>query len=527
MPTERIQAIAEIFSTFKNPDKETVLTPWNVVNMHLTSAFGGHNFSSEQIDSKTGKPFWVSGKDVDTSIWEDENTKILEINSKSGMYPLLSAYNVYSRKLKRNHKKSEEDIYQQLWREVLKNNIYVLCKSPMAKSITQRTLAGYNKSIETNIIYIEDLVSKLQQKEQYKDYKLQDELLAKFNLDKNMKFTAVVGNPPYQENNSERNRDDSIYHLFFEESYKISDKVSLITPARFLFNVGSTPQIWNKKMLSDESLKILYYEKKSDKIFPNTDIKGGIVITYRDKNQNFGAIGSFTNSPELNSILNKVKSKGKAPEFGTLMYVQTKFNLDTLYRDYPEFKKKLGGDGKERRLTSSIFDVVPEIFSESPYEDGSYIRIYGRQNGSRTFKFIKSDYVEASENMLKYKIFVPAANGSGEFGETLSNPVVGEPLTGHTQTFISIGSFDTYYEAEAILSYLKSKFARTMLGILKTTQNNKTKDVWSKIPLQNFTPQSDIDWSKSIPEIDQQLYKKYGLDQKEIDFIESHVKPMT
>jgi hypothetical protein len=168
LPTERIIAISSLFSTFKNPDKETVLTPWNVVNMHLTSAFGGHNFSSEQIDNKTGKPFWVNGKDLNTSIWDQENTKILEINSKSGMYPLLAAYNVYSRKLKKAHSKSEEDVYKKLWREVLKDNIYVLCKSPMAKSITQRTLAGYDKSIETNIIYIEDLVEKLQQKEEDK-----------------------------------------------------------------------------------------------------------------------------------------------------------------------------------------------------------------------------------------------------------------------------------------------------------------------------------------------------------------------
>ena len=65
-----------------------------------------------------------------------------------------------------------------------------------------------------------------------------------------------------------------------------------------------------------------------------------------------------------------------------------------------------------------------------------------------------------------------------------------------------------------------------MLGIKKTTQHNKTKDVWSKVPLQDFTKKSDIDWSKSIPEIDKQLYKKYGLDKKEIEFIEIHVKPM-
>ena len=77
-----------------------------------------------------------------------------------------------------------------------------------------------------------------------------------------------------------------------------------------------------------------------------------------------------------------------------------------------------------------------------------------------------------------------------------------------------------------MLNYLKTKFVRTMLGTLKTTQHNHT-DVWLNVPLQDFTPNSDIDWSKSIPEIDRQLYAKYGLSQEEIDFIESHVKEMS
>lgn len=182
--------------------------------------------------------------------------------------------------------------------------------------------------------------------------------------------------------------------------------------------------------------------------------------------------------------------------------------------------------GGERRLTSSIFDVVPEIFLDKYPGNGNYVKVYGRQNGDRLYKFIKSDYIENSENLLKYKIFIPAANGSGEFGEVLSKPIIGEPLTTHTQTFISIGSFDTRFEAESILKYVKCKFARAMLGILKTTQNNKTKDVWSKIPLQDFTKKSDIDWTKSISDIDNQLYFKYKLTEGEKNFIETHVKTM-
>ena len=125
----------------------------------------------------------------------------------------------------------------------------------------------------------------------------------------------------------------------------------------------------------------------------------------------------------------------------------------------------------------------------------------------------------------KFKIILPKANGSGAIGEVLSTPLIGLPLIGHTETFISVGSFATEFEAEACLKYVKSKFARTLLGVLKITQDN-TKETWVKVPLQEFTPSSDIDWSKSIPEIDQQLYKKYNLDEAEIAFIEEKVKSM-
>ncbi|MDU2207582.1 hypothetical protein [Veillonella sp.] len=128
-------------------------------------------------------------------------------------------------------------------------------------------------------------------------------------------------------------------------------------------------------------------------------------------------------------------------------------------------------------------------------------------------------------NFEKFKVILPNANGSGVLGEILSNPFIGEPLIGYTETFIAIGEFDTYNEADSCLKYIKSKFARAMLGILKITQHN-TAEKWLYVPLQNFTPNSDIDWSQSIENIDQQLYKKYNLSQDEIDFIESKVRAM-
>lgn len=120
---------------------------------------------------------------------------------------------------------------------------------------------------------------------------------------------------------------------------------------------------------------------------------------------------------------------------------------------------------------------------------------------------------------------MPAANGTGALGEKLSTPFIGEPLVGITQTFISFGSFETQVEAEAMLKYIKTKFTRTLLGVLKITQGNN-RETWAKVPLQDFTKKSDINWTKSVPEIDQQLYKKYELNEEEIGFIESMIKPM-
>ena len=120
---------------------------------------------------------------------------------------------------------------------------------------------------------------------------------------------------------------------------------------------------------------------------------------------------------------------------------------------------------------------------------------------------------------------MPKSNGKGELGETLSSPMVGSQGIGHNQTFISIGTLKTEIEASNLLAYIQTKFLRLLLGSLKITQHN-SKKVWGNIPLQNFTSNSDIDWGKSIPEIDQQLYKKYNLSDEEIAFVERMIKPM-
>ena len=344
--------------------------------------------------------------------------------------------------------------------------------------------------------------------------------------EKRMKFDFVIGNPPYQESTLGENDTFAppVYDKFLDASFKISDKVLMIHPARFLFGAGSTPKAWNIKMLTDEHFKVLMYEQNSKKIFPNTDIKGGIVVSYRNANESYGAINTFTIFNELNSILNKAKPKDDNYSIMTIIHNQTRFNLDTFLKEHPEEKSAIGSEGKDSRFESNIFTKV-KSFTETPsYKDD--IKSLGVINNKRVYRYLQRKYVLLNDECLNnYKVLIPASNGSGVLGEVISNPLIGKPLIGFTRSFIGFGAFKKICEAENCMKYIKTKFSRTMLGILKITQANK-KDVWKYVPLQDFTDKSDIDWSKSIYEIDLQLYSKYGLDEKEISFIESHIKEM-
>lgn len=337
------------------------------------------------------------------------------------------------------------------------------------------------------------------------------------------KFDFVIGNPPYQEDSKGDNESDkSLYHYFYDSSFKIADKVELITPARFLFNAGYTPKKWNEKMLNDDSFKVLYYTPDSASIFPGKDIKGGIAITYRDSNKNYGAIKNFTPFEELNSIMKKVDKLKEESLSGVVSNRGIYKYSKKAYEEEPEELSKTA----DSRIAPSSFERMPELFKDqNPLDDHKYVQIYGLLNSKRVYKWFRIDYIRDVDNLHKYKVMIPKANGKGTFGEVLSMPIIGSPLIGFTETFISIGETDSKGEAESTLKYIKTKFARTMLGVLKVTQNN-AKPTWKYVPLQDFTNKSDIDWSKSIPEIDRQLYAKYNLSQEEIDFIEKNVKEM-
>lgn len=341
-------------------------------------------------------------------------------------------------------------------------------------------------------------------------------------------FDFSIGNPPYQDNTKGENDTYAppVYDKFMDAAYLVADKVELIHPARFLFNAGSTSKQWNQKMLKDEHFKILKYEDDSKKIFSNTEIKGGIVISYRDNEKSFGAIEIFTPEEQLNTILRKVKDSEDYDSISSIVITRTAYRFtDKMHEDHPEAISQLS-KGHAYDMASNIFDRLPQIFYDIQPNDGNeYMSILGRKNNGRVSKFVRTDYVRTTKNTFLYKLVIPQASGSGEFGETISSPVVGMPGEGTTETFITIGCFNTKEEADNCRKYICTKICRAMLGVLKRTQA-LSPDKWKYVPVQDFSVASDIDWSKSIHDIDLQLYRKYGLSEEEIDFIETNVKEM-
>ena len=260
-------------------------------------------------------------------------------------------------------------------------------------------------------------------------------------------------------------------------------------------------------------------------MFDGVDLKGGLVISTRNKKREEEPINVFVPFDELKSILNKVISKGET-YIDQMVYSPESYKFTRkLHEDNTDAQNKLS-KGHMYDITTNIFSKLPNVFfKEEPIDKNKYFKFLGLLNGKRTYRWIKKEYISNHENLFKYKIFIPKSNGSGAIGEVLSTPLIGEPLIGHTQSFISVGSLDFKNEAVALLKYVKTKFARTMLGTLKITQDNK-KSTWANVPMQDFSGKSDIDWSRSIHEIDLQLYRKYNLSNEEIQFIESKIQSM-
>lgn len=161
---------------------------------------------------------------------------------------------------------------------------------------------------------------------------------------------------------------------------------------------------------------------------------------------------------------------------------------DAAYEERPEEMKKTA----DRRVAPSAFERMPDLFTEDKPDDGvEYIRIFGNLKNQRVYRWVRSDYVDPVMNLQKYKVFISKADGAaGQIGKPIPARIIGKPMVmepgvGCTETYITIGAVDARGEAEAIAKYVMSRFARTLLGVLKVTQNC-AKPMWRYVPLQDF-----------------------------------------
>lgn len=529
---ERIDRITTIFSTFRNPDKETVLTPWRVVNMHMGDCLGGYVFFDEKFENTMEQPRIVNHGAVTESVFS-KDSKILEINSKSGLYPLYMTYSIYRRILDAEYYQKDKtpsiEDQRKIWDKVIAENIFVLCKTPMAKSITKRTLAGF-RAAKVNTRHFEDLVNQITHKQQnfLKKVRQGKTYWKSNNNNDNMKFNAIVGNPPYQDTGGAGgNNDAPIFQHFCRIASKAtSGYVSLVIPSRW-FAAGRENLLgdFRKVMLNSGKIQKLVVYSNSSKLFSNVEIKGGVCyylenishkdkcnyILYRDDEvqQSEISLNKFDiliREPKLSAIVEKVEAVRKSNKLKT---VNTIISADTPF----------GIPSNPKNSKKTPFNV----FSNSSNEHNTLL--YHIENGIRKIEYVKRTEISKNKKDIdKYKVFVTGAGGSGNDPKVMGDPEYAPKNSVCSQSYL-YSAFETEVEAKNFIKYIKTRFFRVLVSAIKITQSAPSR-VYKFVPLEILNNKSDIDWSKSIPEIDNQLYHKYGLNEEEIGIIESMIKPM-
>ena len=517
-PTERVKKISALFATFKNPDKETVLTPWRVVNMHLGDCLGGYDFFDEQHAETIEEPRFIDHGEVTAKTMANTEARILEINSKTGLYPLYVTYSIFRKKCDAySIDELTPELEAEIWNKTVAENVYVVCKTKMARSITKRTLVGYTDS-PINAHAFDDLLNQISggKSDSFIEKIKRGSTFRGNNTEKDMKFNAVVGNPPYQVMDGGNNASSTpVYNKFVEVAKKIHpDYVAMITPSRW-FTGGKGLDDFRDSMFTDKRLrKIVDYIEASD-CFSGIQLKGGVCYFLWDK-INIGDCsitsvksGQILSSSERPLILEEYTSFIRFNEAIPIINKIKSLNENTIQKQISARKP---------------FGLPTTYRAKNQYSEINYIKLY--QNSG--FGYVSESDILTNLNVIpRFKVLIPPlGSGSDAFPHPiLGKSFVAEPNSACTETYIIAGLFDNKSDAENLVSYLNTRFLRFLVMLNKPTQHATSK-VYAFVPVQDFTSNSDIDWSKSVAEIDMQLYAKYGLDRDEIAFIESMIKPM-
>lgn len=509
---ERIERITDIFSTFRNPDKETVLTPWRVVNMHLSDCLGGYSFLAEDNETILSEPRFIERGKVTADVYA-EDARILEINSKSGLYPLYMAYSIYRTRVASSlFSVSDIETEQKIWDKVVAENIFVICKTPMAKSITKRTLIGFRKA-KVNTRYFEDLINQIKNKpENFVAKVAKGSSYWKAIDNDNMKFNAIVGNPPYQVMDGGAGVSAKpVYNLFVEIAKLVKPNyISMIMPSRW-FAGGKGLDSFRESMLSDKRLSHIFDFINAKDCFPTASIGGGVnYILWNAK---------YCGDCSITTIQGNVRDTETRP--------LNQFSVFIRYNAAIHIVNKC----KSKKNLDSI------VNTRNPFGLSSNVR--GEKSGelrlisSAGISWLPKSAVPSSNTLLsKYKILMSKVTAehagepdrNGQFKIVSRTEVVG-PNDVCTDSYLIIGESEDKSVVENEYKYIQTRFARFLL-MLAVSSINLSSDKFQFVPIQDFTNQSDINWNEPVSGIDKQLYTKYNLTEEEVEFIEKMIKPM-
>jgi hypothetical protein len=514
LPTQRVQRIAEIFNHFRSPDKETVLTPWRVVNLHMSDMLGGYCFYDEgfaQPDGLLDEPRLVDRGDVTADLFLNPEVKILEMNSKSGLYPLYVAYSLYRIRLTvPEHQMSFQEA-QQLWRKTLEENIFVLCKTTMAKSITKRTLAGYTDA-RVNAVYLTKLLDRMKDPKRLANKLRNPDTWGKEG--EKMKFDAIVGNPPYQQDDKgNRNSSTPVYQHFVKLAKECSPNyISMITPSRW-FAGGKGLDEFRANMLSDTHIKELKDYVDSTSCFQGVNIAGG--VNYFLWDSEYDGLCNVT-SVRGDSVISLDR---KLNEYD--IFIRNNQSVRLIQTLYNSNEKKLS----EEVGTQNTFGIRTYVQGTDVPSDINDIVLARSQNSNQlVFVYINRDIVAKNQDLIaKYKVVIGrSVPRNGEVGvdpsmgyRAITTVHIFAPNTVFTDTYLLLASFDTLKEAKNFASYMTLKLPRFLLHETYTSMSI-SKDNFRFVPYLDYTQK----WT------DEMLYERYQCTADEIQMIDSMMRPL-
>ena len=520
MPTQRVLRIAEIFSYFRNPAKETVLTPWRVVNMHMGDTIGGYNFYKEGYPLKDGvldSPRLIEQGEVTADLFLNENVKVLEMNSKSGLYPLYVAYSIYRMLLPKDETYMTLEEAQAIWKKALLDHLFVLCQTTMAVSITKRTLVGYT-DIPVNAIYLSKLLNRMQDQQRLARKLTNPDTWGKEG--ERMKFDAIVGNPPYHAfagGGSLRETAATLapptYHYFVEQAIKLAPHyVSMIIEARW-YNGGIGLDAFRANMLTDRRVVKLYDYSNSKDCFPTVDIAGGICYFLWDS--------AWNGDCEVVNVQQGIHTglKRKLSQFGDF-FVRSNAAISII--------EKVLSHSSEFMISEvsplDTFGISSKERGHAEYQEGDIKLLHSVGANSQGVDYINRDIVKKNANLIdKYKIKISImVPQNGEVGinpengyRSISSPQVLGPGVVDSQSYLNIGFFDTADEAENYRLFMQCKFTRFMMRVTYSSVHIK-RDNFIFVPKMDFKQR----W------LDADLYQFFKLSEEEIELIEKTMRPI-